>query len=64
MTGWFIGQTVEAGIAGTVIGWGLVTARPWRLIFYVILFVIGALVVTIILQSVGIAPAIRARLRW
>ena len=59
MVGWFIGQTVEAGLAGLVLGWGLVTGRPWRLVIYVILFVIGALVVTIILQSTGLAPAAR-----
>lgn len=57
MAGWFIGQTVEAGIGGMVIGEGLVVNKPWRLEMYVVLFVIASVVVTIILQSVGLAPA-------
>ena len=61
MAGWFIGQTVEAGIGGMVIGGGLVSKRPWRLVAYVVLFVIAAVVVTIILQSVGLAPAVEMR---
>jgi hypothetical protein len=61
MAGWFIGQTVEAGIGGMVVGWGLVSNRPWRLVVYVVLFVIVALVVTIILQSIGLAPAVETR---
>lgn len=58
MTGWFIGQTVEAGIGGMVIGKGLVTKQPWRLVVFVVLFVIASVVVTIILQSVGFASAV------
>ena len=61
MAGWFIGQTLEAGIGGMVIGWGLVSDRPTRLVVYVVLFVIAAVVVTIILQSVGFAPAVKMR---
>ena len=61
MAGWFIGQTVEAGIGGLVVGLGLASKRPWRLVLYVVLFVIASLVVTIILQSVGLAPAVELR---
>ncbi|NOR83585.1 MAG: hypothetical protein GQ526_08845 [Ardenticatenales bacterium] len=61
MAGWFIGQTVEAGIGGLVVGWGLASKRPWRLVLYVVLFVIASVVVTIILQSVGLAPAVELR---
>ncbi len=57
--GWFIGQTVEAGIGGMVIGQGLVSNRLRRLVVYVVLFVIAAVVVTITLQSVGLAPALK-----
>ncbi len=59
MTGWFIGQTIEAGIGGLVAGVGLVTERPWRLMIYVVLFVVVAIIVTVILQSAGLAPAMR-----
>ena len=59
LAGWFIGQTIEAGIGGTVAGAGLITERPGRLTIYVVIFVIAALIVTIVLQSAGLAPAMR-----
>jgi hypothetical protein len=59
MAGWFIGQTIEAGIGGLVAGAGLVTERPWRLTIYVVLFVVVAIIVTVILQSTGLAPAMK-----
>ncbi len=61
MAGWFIGQTVEAGIGGLVLGWGLASNRVWRLLVYVVLFVIVAVAATIILQSLGLAPAVEMR---
>ena len=59
MLGWFVGQTVEAGIGGLVVGAGLTTDRLGRLLLYVLAFVIAAVVATIVLQSVGLAPAAR-----
>jgi hypothetical protein len=59
LAGWFIGQTIEAGIGGMVAGAGLITERPWRLMIYVVIFVIVAIIVTVVLQSVGLAPAMR-----
>lgn len=59
LAGWFIGQTIEAGIGGMVAGAGLITERPGRLTIYVVIFVIAALIVTIVLQSAGLAPAMR-----
>jgi tryptophan-rich sensory protein len=59
IVGWFVGQTVEAGIGGMVAGAGLTTDRPWRLAVYVIIFVVVAIVVTVVLQSVGLAPTMR-----
>lgn len=59
MAGWFVGQTIEAGIGGMVAGAGMVTARPWRLVGYIVLFVVVAVVATVILQLVGLAPAMR-----
>ncbi len=59
MAGWFIGQTIEAGMGGMVAGAGLVTERPWRLVIYVVIFVMVAIIMTVVLQSVGLAPAMR-----
>jgi hypothetical protein len=57
MMGWFIGQTVEAGIGGMVAAIGLSTDRLGRLTLYVTIFVIVAIIITILLQSIGFAPA-------
>jgi hypothetical protein len=59
MLGWFVGQTIEVGIAGMVAGAALATERRGRLLAYVIAFVLLAFVITIILQNIGIAPAAR-----
>lgn len=61
MAAWFVGQTVEAGIAGTVLGSGLASSRPWRLVAYVVVFAIAALAVTVALQSIGLTPAMKTR---
>jgi hypothetical protein len=57
LIGWFLGQTVELGIAGVVAGSGFAGARLGRLLLKVLAFVIGVLVITILLQSLGLAPA-------
>jgi hypothetical protein len=59
MVGWFVGQTIEAGIGGMVAGAGLVTNRPRWLVVYVVLFVIAAIAITVALQSLGVAPAMK-----
>ncbi len=59
MAGWFLGQTVELGIGGAVAGSGFIIRRHRRLLARVTIFVISALVVTVVLQSLGLAPAIR-----
>jgi hypothetical protein len=59
LLGWLVGQTVELGIAGALVGSGLGGTR-WRWLLGV---AIGLLVlcasVTIPLQSVGVVPTIR-----
>ena len=55
MAAWFIGQTIEAGIGGMVAAAGLVTERPWRMVIFVIIFVIVIFMITVILQSLGLA---------
>jgi hypothetical protein len=57
MAGWFVGQTIEAGVAGLVAGDGLYTDHPGRLFVYVLVFVVAALGATVVLQSLGLAPA-------
>ncbi len=58
MVGWFIGQTIEASLAGGVIGAAFAAKRMRGIVIGVIVFVVGCLAVTIVLQSTGLAPAI------
>ena len=51
MVGWFLGQTVETGIAGLVIGAGLGAEKLKNLLIWVVLFVLGAFVLGVILQN-------------
>ena len=57
LVGWFLGQTAELGIAGVVAGRGFAVMRLGRLFVMVLAFVIGAFVIAIVLQNVGLAPA-------
>lgn len=52
MTGWFVGQTIETGIAGLVIGAGLGVEKLRSLTLWVIVFVIVAFVLGVILQNI------------
>lgn len=59
LAGWWVGQTIELGLAGAVLGAaasGVPLRRIWALVAIV---VIGCMVVTVVLQSVGFAPAAR-----
>jgi hypothetical protein len=55
MLGWFLGQTVELGIAGAVAAQGLGMERLGRLWVYVIAFILVAVFVTIMIQNIGMA---------
>jgi hypothetical protein len=57
LCGWFIGQTIEIGIAGAVIGSALEERSLNRLSVMVSAFVISSLLIIVVLQSVGLAPA-------
>ncbi len=59
LAGWFLGQTVELGIAGLVAGSGFTTPRLGRLLVKVLALVIGAFIVTVVMQTIGLAPAVR-----
>ena len=57
LIGWFLGQTIELGIAGMVAGSGFKGVRLGRLFLQVLALVIGAFAITILLQTLGLAPA-------
>jgi hypothetical protein len=55
--GWLVGQTIEIGIAGAVIGSALGGVSTRRLFMKVSAFVIFSLTITVVLQAVELAPA-------
>ena len=59
MLGWFVGQTVEAGVGGLVAGAALATERRGRIFAYVVAFVLAAFILTVVMQNLGLAPAAR-----
>jgi len=59
LLGWFIGQTLELALAGAVIGSGLAGTRLRRLFGIVLVFVLLAVIATIVLQSLGVVPTTR-----
>lgn len=56
LVGWFTSQTVEMGLAGMVAGSGLAGQRLGILLLRVVALVLFLVVVTIAMQSVGLAP--------
>ena len=61
LVGWFFGQTIELGIAGAFAGSGLSGARLGRLLMGVIALVLLSALITVVLQSTGVAPSLRVR---
>jgi hypothetical protein len=59
LLGWFIGQTLELAVAGTVVGSGLAGVRLRRLFGAVLLLVVLSVVATIVLQSLSVVPTTR-----
>lgn len=59
--GWFLGQTLEMGIAGAVAGYGLQQAGLKRLSIRVGILLLASISLTILLQSLGLAPAAQVR---
>lgn len=49
---WFLGQAIELGIAGGIIGYGLTQKSLRCLIYLVIIFVIASIVVSIVIQNI------------
>jgi len=58
LASWFVGQTLQLGIAAAVAGSGLAGQRPLKLIVKVAAFVLLMAVATLALQNAGLAPAI------
>ena len=56
---WWVGQTIELGIAGIVIGESISGKRFSKLILLVIVFVVLMVIITIILQVIGFAPPMK-----
>ncbi len=54
---WFVGQMIEIGIAGAVIGSALGGESIRRLFMMVSAFVIFSVIITLVLQAFGLAPA-------
>ena len=58
LLGWALGQTLEMAYAGGIIGQGLYVERARRLAAIVFILTLGFVVLTVILQSIGLAPAV------
>jgi hypothetical protein len=59
LAGWFAGQSIELGIAGAIAGMALAGARLSRLFVLALLAALGLAVITVVMQSLGFAPAVR-----
>lgn len=57
LVGWCAGQTIEMGIAGVILGAGLSGHPLVKLLLKTIGLVVAAVVVTVALQMLGMAPA-------
>jgi len=53
LLGWFLGQTVELGITGMVLGSGLASDRLRSLLAKVVVFLVVTVVLAIIFQNIG-----------
>lgn len=59
LAGWFIGQTLELGVAGAIAGSGMAGARLGHLSLVVMAILIVAIIITVLLQTFGLAPTVR-----
>ncbi len=59
LIGWWIGQSLELGIAGAIVGRALEKSTMRSLWIMVIVFVIILIIVTILLQNLGLAPSVK-----
>lgn len=59
LAAWWIGQTIELGLAGAVLGAAAAGAPMRRIWVYVMSAFVLLVAATIVLQSVGLAPAVK-----
>jgi len=59
IAGWFAGQSIEMAIAGAFVGAALGGARLTRLFAWVVAGIVLLVIITIAMQSLGLAPAVR-----
>ncbi len=52
--GWFMGQAIELGIAGGVIGYGMRQSKLGRLFLAVVIFVVISIALSIALQNISL----------
>lgn len=60
LAGWWIGQSLELGLAGAVLGAAAGGTRLRRIWILVVSAVLVCVAAAVVLQSLGIAPAVRA----
>ena len=60
LAGWWIGQTAELGLAGAVLGAAAAGTPPKRIWTVVAGAAVALVIATIALQSLGLAPAMKA----
>jgi len=60
LAGWLVGQTMQAAVGGAVIGAGLAAKRMGLVVSSVMALVVGCVVTVVVLQTMGLAPALRA----
>jgi hypothetical protein len=63
LAAWWVGQAVELGVSGGVIGAAAAGVPPGRMFVRVTLIVVALFVITIALQSLGIAPPMQLAAR-
>lgn len=59
LAGWFAGQTVELALAGALLGAAAAGASPRRIWGLAAMTVVAAVLATVLMQSLGLAPAMR-----
>ena len=59
LAGWFAGQTLELALAGALLGAAAAGASPRRIWGLAAMTVVAAVLATVLMQSLGLAPAMR-----
>jgi len=62
LLGWLIGQPLELGVAGAVVGGGLSGERLKRVFVAVLTFTISSVIITILYQNFFLAPVVSIEL--